>query len=82
MYDSRMRPIILKAMDYNIRNLSTYHGYNGAELLKFTFHDNEELVVVRDYCRKLGFETAVKMNDCVELFCIFEVDEDVYSLKI
>lgn len=81
MYLPAMKPIIMKAMDMDLKNLHTYKGYAGADLLKFTFHDNEQLVVIRDYCRSLGFKTSTKMNDCVELFCIFEVPDDVYALK-
>lgn len=81
MYTRKMKPIIEFALKYNIKNLSTYKGYNGANLLKFTFHDNEEMLMVRDYTRNVGFETAVKLNDCVELICIFEEPDDIYQLK-
>lgn len=81
MYTREMKPVIIKAMNYKIKNLSTYKGYDGADILKFTFHDNKELLVIRDFCKELKIETNIKLNDCVELYCVFEAPDDIYPLK-
>ncbi len=78
-----MRKIIEKAMDYGLKNIHTYKGYAGADLLKLTFYDNQELLSVRNFCKDRGIDTAVKLNVELELYCIFEnlIPDDVYDIK-
>jgi len=81
MYIPEMSDVLSKAMKYNLKNIHTYKGYNGADLLKLEFHDNEEMLVIRDYARKQGLEAVTKTTTNIELFCIYEQNDDVYSLK-
>ena len=82
MFLKAMAPIITKAMAYKLYNIHTYKGYDGADILKLTFKDKEELIVVRDFSRALGFKTnTLKENTLTILYCIFEADTDIYSLK-
>ncbi|MCW8894175.1 hypothetical protein [Sulfurimonas sp.] len=82
MYQKEMKPVIIKSLDYSIKFLSVYKGYDGANILKFIFHDNQEMLVLRDYCRDMGLKTSTKMSeDGMELYCIFEASDDVYALK-
>ncbi|QOY53678.1 hypothetical protein HUE87_07085 [Candidatus Sulfurimonas marisnigri] len=84
MYNDNMREIIEKSMDYEVKNIHTYKGYEGADILKLTFHDNQELLVVRDYCRSKGIQTSVKLNKELELYCIYEIEKnnEIYPLKL
>ena len=85
MFKPEMAKMISKAMTLNIHNLSTYDGYNGADILKFEIFDPSVLALLRDYCRNLGYACDTKMphkkNKPYELFCIVEQSEDVYGIK-
>jgi len=82
MFLKSMIPIIKKAMDYKLYNLHTYKGYDGADILKLSFKDPSEMVVIRNHCRSLGHATnTLKDNSLTVLYCIFEPITDIYTLK-
>ncbi|QOY53051.1 hypothetical protein [Candidatus Sulfurimonas baltica] len=83
MYNDNMRCVIEKSMDYAVKNIHTYKGYAGADILKLTFHDNQELLLVRDHCKSRGIQTAVKLHKELELYCIYETEknDEIYPLK-
>ena len=80
-----MSSIIIKAITLNIHNLSTYDGYNGADILKFEIFDNGVLSELRDFCINNKIKYKVKIpytkNTPYELYCIIEIPDDVYGLK-
>jgi len=71
-----MKPVIDKAMNLRLKNISTYKGYKGAELLKLTFIVNDDLVHMRHWLKINKYDAVTKMNDCVELIVIFEIPKD------
>lgn len=84
MYVKDMQKIIHKALMYDIHNISTYDGYDGADILKFEIFDTSVVTLLRDFTRNAGFSAVVKMpvksNAAYELYCVFEKTES-YSLK-
>ena len=82
MYQKEMKPVIIKTLDTNVHNICTYKGYDGADILKLSFHDNQELLMIRQFCKDRKIETATKMiHGDLELYVIFEVPDDIYALK-
>ena len=76
-----MRPIISKAMEYSLYNIKTYKGYKGANLLKISFKEQATMLIIRNFAHSLNIKTTVKINNKLDLICIFDVPEDIYSLK-
>ena len=74
-------PVIITAGKYKLTAFKAYQGYAGADILKLTFIDVSEMVIIRDYARSLGHTTSVKSNAPLVLYCIFDVPDDVYQLK-
>lgn len=81
MFVIEMKPIILKAISVNLKNIQTYKGYDGANILKLSFEDESEMMMIRDFVRKHGYETNNDYKNKLDLFCIFETPEGIYSLK-
>ena len=82
MYKKEMNPVLQYAIKYSVYDLCTYHGYDGADILKLTFKEREALIAVRDLCNTLHIKTSTSVIDNKhELHCIFEVPDDIYSLK-
>ena len=83
MFNEKMRPVINRAMTRSLKNVNTYKGYDGADLVKFTFTDNDCLLYMRSYLIKDGYDQVVKMNDALELIVIFEssIDDSIYEIK-
>lgn len=82
MFRTEMIPILTKAFSINVLNISTYKGYDGADILKLTFTEESILVIIRDFCRSIGIKTNSKQhNKIYELYCIFEYSDDIYHLK-
>lgn len=77
-----MKIMILESLRYKLKNIRTYRGYNGADLLKLVFHDNSEMLRVREFAKKNDIKYVSKLNkDEIELICIYEVPDNIYSLK-
>ena len=57
-----MMPILTKAFSINMLNISTYKGYDGADILKLTFTEESILVIIRDFCRSIGIKTNSKQS--------------------
>ena len=87
MYKESMKPVIVRAMGKKLKNFSTYKGYDGADLLKMTFMNDDELVAMRWWLKENKYNAVTKLNDCIELICIFESPKDengepeIYDLK-
>lgn len=77
------KDIIKFALGLEIKDIRTYGGYKGDELVEITSTDMEVLKKIQGWATNLGMETALKENPMTmvhELFCITP-DEDVYSLS-
>lgn len=82
MFRTEMIPILKKAFSIKILNISTYKGYDGADILKFTFTEVDSLIIIRDFCKSISIKTNSKQhNRTYELYCIFEYSDDIYHLK-
>jgi len=82
MFRPEMIPILTKTFSINVLNISTYKGYDGADILKLTFTEESLLIIIRDFCRSSGIKTNSKHhNKIYELYCIFEYSDDIYHLK-
>lgn len=80
MFVKEMKPIIMKSMDMKLKNIQTYKGYDGANILKLSFQDEEEMKLIRDLAREYGRETNNDHKNKLDLFCVFETPDEVYSL--
>jgi hypothetical protein len=83
MFNKNMIQVVKTAMELELKNICTYKGYAGADLLKLSFKRNSELSRMREWLKNNKFDHVVKLNDCVEIICIFEQteDEEIYELK-
>ncbi len=77
------KDIIKLALGLEIKDIRTYGGYKGDELVEITSTDLEVLKKIKGWATNLGMETVIKENPMTsvhELFCITP-DEDVYELN-
>lgn len=81
MFVPEMSPIIMRAMSMNLKNIQTYKGYDGANILKLSFVDESEMIAIRNYAREHGHETNNDYKNKLDLFCIFEAPDGAYSLQ-
>jgi len=70
----------MKSMDMKLKNIQTYKGYDGANILKLSFQDEEEMKLIRDLAREYGRKTNNDHKNKLDLFCVFESSDKVYSL--
>ncbi|MDA3945560.1 MAG: hypothetical protein PF439_02630 [Helicobacteraceae bacterium] len=85
--DHNMEPVrkdIIKfALGLAIKDIRTYGGYKGDQLVEITSIDLDVLKKIKAWATNLGMETVLKANPMTmvhELFCITP-DEDVYPLS-
>jgi len=81
MFVKDMENILIKAMEYDIKDIKTDNGYNGANLLRITFRDLEELKVFRQYICSQDLATNILPYNKKCLICIFEPNTEIYGLK-
>ena len=82
MYNPLMKPVIKQAINYRLHSLNTSKGYDGADLLRLSFKDNQEMLEFREYLKLTNVKYVSKLhNKLVELICIYEVPNTVYPLK-
>ncbi len=77
------KDVIKFALGLEIKDIRTYGGYKGDELVEITSTDMEVLKKIKAWATNLGMETALKENPMTsvhELFCITP-DEEVYGLS-
>jgi hypothetical protein len=83
MYQSEMFAVIQKADKYKLKNIHTYNGYDGADILKLSFLHQNEMKAVKAFCKESGIPTDAKFdkpNKEYDLYAIFELADDIYSL--
>jgi hypothetical protein len=81
MFVKEMKPIIIKAMSMDLKNIQTCKGYDGANILKLSFSDESAMIAIRDFTRKNGYDTNNDYKNHLDLFCIFESPTEIYALK-
>jgi len=95
MFKSEMKSLIKFAMEKNIEGLETKRGYNGAPILRISAQNINDIKLIQEWCKTLGYNTKLfNRNDKMlakafqefgyDLFCIFgedTEDKDFFEIK-
>jgi len=90
MYNKDMKLLIKYAIELDIDELRTFNGYKGGDILSFTSNDSGDILKIKEFCNKLGFNSNIKRikhSKNYEIFCEFGVDKfetddiSIYELK-
>lgn len=85
MHQTR-KDIIRFALDYDILNVSTYHGYRGDLLVKITVmgNDLDTVLAIKEKAMEMEMEVVIKDNKELKIFEVYCIvaDEEVYDLKL